>query len=139
MTQRMKPTVCDHNRHSAYLVIHWKQRYVGQRPINGLPAGLQEVLEPLVVLIRPREGEEVGVIDGPVEWLICGLSCLCCGCGDELFPAVSRGRRPNNCDEACLRCERKLSSRFLTSSVVVWRSAFTMEEYWRACGSVLAK
>ena len=69
----MDPVVLDHNRYSTYLIIHREQRYVSQRPINRLPTRLQEVLKPFVVLIRPGEGEEVGIVDGPVKWLVCGL------------------------------------------------------------------
>jgi hypothetical protein len=60
----------------SHLIIHWEERNVRQRSIDGLPTRLQEVLEAFVVLVGPRQSKEVSVVDGPVEWRICRVGLL---------------------------------------------------------------
>lgn len=54
-------------------------------------------------------------------------------------PASSAGSRPNSCEEACFRCDRRRVSRSLTCLTMVFSSDCTISEYCRACGSTLAK
>lgn len=54
---------------SAHLIIHGKQRYIGQiLAVQGMSSRLQKVLQALIALIEPGQGEEVGIIDGPVRY-----------------------------------------------------------------------
>lgn len=60
----------------SHLIIHGEEWNIRQRPVNGLPTRLQEVLETFIVLVGPRQGKEVGIVDGPVEWCICRMRLL---------------------------------------------------------------
>jgi hypothetical protein len=61
----------DQRNRSPDLVVHRKEWNISKRSVDGLSTRLQEVLKALVVFIRPGQGEEVGIVDGPIEWRIC--------------------------------------------------------------------
>jgi hypothetical protein len=60
----------------SHLIIHWEERNIRQRSVDGLPTRLQEVLETFIVFVGPGQSEEVSVVDGPVERRICRMGLL---------------------------------------------------------------